>query len=378
MAKIIAVAENFAFGPIGKLLTVTKGLLEQGHEVTFIGYGTSYQLGSKEPFTKIIEINTDTPEFSTLMEEEFKKHDFVLSCMDRSSVLLAQKLQIPVIWLDILFWWWDSIPEYLLNTDCFIKQNTLKDEKNFLKYGSQIKNLHNVGPIIDLSVLNKSQKKKQVVVAYGGMEGEGWYKIGVDSNYPYTITDLLVNKIDFSNFEKVIFTGNERIINELGAKYGNEKFEFKALPHEEFTIEMASSEVVLMVPGLETPLEAFTFHVPTIFLPPSNSSQYVQLDEFAKNNATHMSIHFADYLPRPDFSGKNLKEMMQIFLGQLKVFENDSQILGDVAIRINGYLKNLELQRYQVLAQDKFIDSLGENGTKACLDIIASFIKNKK
>ena len=71
MAKIIAVAENFAFGPIGKLLTVTKGLLEQGHEVTFIGYGTSYQLGSKEPFTKIIEINTDTPEFSILMEAEF-------------------------------------------------------------------------------------------------------------------------------------------------------------------------------------------------------------------------------------------------------------------------------------------------------------------
>jgi hypothetical protein len=57
MAKIIAVAENYAYGPVGKLLTVTKELLKQGHHITFIGEGTAYQLGSKEPFSKVVRMN---------------------------------------------------------------------------------------------------------------------------------------------------------------------------------------------------------------------------------------------------------------------------------------------------------------------------------
>jgi hypothetical protein len=135
-----------------------------------------------------------------------------------------------------------------------------------------------------------------------------------------------------------------------------------------------------MVPGLETPLEAFCYHVPTIFLPPSNSSQYVQVDEFAVNNAATMSLHFADYFPRPDFTNKNLREMMQIFLDQLHVFEKDTSVHDDVVRRINLYLSDKQMLEKQVLAQDKFIESLGENGTNKCLNIINDYInqKNKK
>ncbi len=54
MAKIIAVAQNYAFGPIGKLLTITPYLKKAGHEIHFIGEGTAYQLGSKENFDSIL------------------------------------------------------------------------------------------------------------------------------------------------------------------------------------------------------------------------------------------------------------------------------------------------------------------------------------
>ena len=58
MAKIIAVAENFAFGPISKLITVTNKLKEEGHEIIFIGDGTAYQLGSKQDYDHIYKYNT--------------------------------------------------------------------------------------------------------------------------------------------------------------------------------------------------------------------------------------------------------------------------------------------------------------------------------
>ncbi len=57
MAKIVAVAENFAFGPASKLVTVCEKLIEQGHEITFIGEGTAYQLGSKVKFNHIFKCN---------------------------------------------------------------------------------------------------------------------------------------------------------------------------------------------------------------------------------------------------------------------------------------------------------------------------------
>jgi UDP:flavonoid glycosyltransferase YjiC (YdhE family) len=137
MAKIIAVAENYAYGPVGKLLTVTKELLKQGHHITFIGEGTAYQLGSKEPFSKVVRINTNSDEFSKTMVEAFKNSDVVLSAMDRSSVMLAEKLKVSTIWLDTLFWWYDEIPGYMLNVDCYIKQNTLNDKKNCNKYAAK-------------------------------------------------------------------------------------------------------------------------------------------------------------------------------------------------------------------------------------------------
>jgi len=61
MANIILTAENFAFGPIGKLLDVAKLLKDRNHKLTFAGYGTSYQLAKNFPFDTLLEIDTDNP-----------------------------------------------------------------------------------------------------------------------------------------------------------------------------------------------------------------------------------------------------------------------------------------------------------------------------
>jgi hypothetical protein len=154
----------------------------------------------------------------------------------------------------------------------------------------------------------------------------------------------------------------------LDAKYGNEKFIFKALPHNTFIQELANSQISLMVPGLETPLEAFSYRIPTIFLPPSNSSQYVQLDYFINRGAATMSVHFTDYYPRLNFEGKNLGEMLQIFLEQLHIFEKDGIVQSDVAKKVNNFIHSKELYDTQIVAQEKFIDMLGGNGTEKMLE----------
>jgi hypothetical protein len=62
------------------------------------------------------------------------------------------------------------------------------------------------------------------------------------------------------------------------------------------------------------------------------------------------------------------------------IFEKDTSVHDDVVRRINLYLSDKQMLEKQVLAQDKFIESLGENGTNKCLNIINDYInqKNKK
>lgn len=374
MKKIILCAENFAFGPIGKLLTVADQLKKNNYELTFIGYGTTFQLVKQTNIDNVIELDTNGKDFEDLAKKHFEESDLIISCMDRASILLAKKLGKATIWLDTLFWWWDEIPESLFDVDMYIKQNSLNDEVNLNRYGNKIKNLKSVGPIVDLSPIANKNLKNQVLVCYGGMEADGWYKVGKDTNYPYVITELLVKKVDFSKYNQVIFTGNERIIDDLSSKYNNEKFIFKTYPHHKFIQELVNSKIVLMTPGLETPLEAFAYDVPTIFLPPSNSSQYVQLDDFRKFGAALMSVHFKDFYEELDFKGKNLYEMMIIFLNQLKQFESDQIVLDKVVCIINSYMKDKSLANKQLEGQRDYIKRLGNNGLNETLDLIENFI----
>ena len=377
MAKIIVVAQNYAFGPIGKLLTITPYLTRNGHKLTFIGDGTAYQLGCKENFNKIIRVNTDSPEFEKKMINTFNKADFLLSSMDMASVRLAQRVGLPVIWLDTLFWWRNEIPEYIQKVDCYIKQNTLDDRKNMKLYGTNIKNLYGVNPLVELVVIKTKKLKNQAMVAFGGMEAQKWYRVGKETNYPYIILKLL-EKVDFSEFDRVLITGNERIIKKMRLLKTNKKFVFETFSHFHFVQELANSKLVLMAPGLETPLEAFTYGVPVIFLPPSNSSNYMQLDNFIKKNVAIMNIHFSDYYDHIEMENKGFSERLALYLDQLHIFEKDIRVQKDVIKKLNIFIKNKKQQKQQISCQRHYIKGLKSNGLTDCIKIINHFLKTHK
>lgn len=378
MANIIATAENYAFGPVSKLITVCERLLSKGHNITFIGEGTAYQLASKVKFNKIYKYDTDSKDFMQWGESILKEADVLLSSVDRSSVILAKKIKLPVIWLDMLFWWWDKLPEYLFDIDLYIQQNSIKNDLNMKKYKNKIDNMKIVGPIIDVSYKNLSIKK-QLLVAFGGTEAESWYKIGKDSNYPYTISRMIIENVDTRKYKKVIFAGNEKIMADLDKKYGNKKFQFKMLSHDDWLREMASSQDLLVHPGLETVLETISYKRPAFFLPPDNSSAYVELDEFIhKGIATkENSIHFADYFPHKNFLGRDLRVIMEEFMKEMREFEVSKEILNDCAKRINFYINMSQKRKNaQILKQRKYMKDFGENGLEQTIKIIEGFLSN--
>jgi len=378
MAKIIATAENYAFGPASKLATVCEQLLKKGHYIIFIGEGTAYQLASKVGFQEVHKFDTDSPEFMEWGKDLFKDADALLSSVDRSSVLLAKKVGLPVVWLDMLFWWWDVVPEYLYDIDLYIQQNSVKNERNMKLFGDKINNMEIVGPIVNTSYKNNVEKKKQLLVAFGGTEAAGWYKVGKDSFYPYTFTKLIVESVDTTKYDAVFFAGSEKIMSELEKKYGNDKFKFGILSHDEWLKQIEASEDILINPGLEAPLEAIAYEKPVFFLPPYNSSAYVELEEFRDHGVADKfnSIHFMDYFPKQNYLGRDLKIIMKEFLEELQKFENSADILSDCAKRINEYLNAPKSKKEkQIKKQQKFMKSIGDNALIETTEIIDKYLK---
>lgn len=376
MANLVLTAENFAFGPIGKLLDIAPLLLEQKHNLVFAGFGTSLQLAKNFPFRKVHEIDTDNPESSKELGIILSQADMLVSSMDIPSITLAKKLGKLTTWLDCLFWFWDSIPEPVLDADLFIRERLMDDTKNEKKYGSRIKNLYTVGPII--GKMDKAKRKKQVLVSYGGGEAPYWYKAGSDTNYPFMMTELLLKNVEWYQFDRVIVATSERIVKELSEQFVNIPFEFMCLPHDQFLKELSQSEVVLITPGLVTAELSFESGTPTIFLPPSNNSQYLQLDQFVERNLAPASIHLSDFMPRLELQGIPLKESTQMVLKQLHELSQSS----DIQLKIGSRIKELIEKRkgWSKIFIDngrKFIDSLGGNGAQATADEINKLLASR-
>src|SRR3989339_360903 len=122
MAKLVLTAENYAFGPIGKLLYVADLLKNKGHKLIFAGFGTSLQLAKKFPFDEIHEIDTDNPKSNSALQAVISQSDALISSMDLSSVIVANRQRKIVVWLDCLVWFWDDITEAVFGVDLYIKE----------------------------------------------------------------------------------------------------------------------------------------------------------------------------------------------------------------------------------------------------------------
>ena len=150
------------------------------------------------------------------------------------------------------------------------------------------------------------------------------------------------------------------------------------LPHDLWLKEIAESRDILINPGLEGALDVISHERPMFFLPPYNSSAYVELDEFRERKIAvrSNSIHFADYFPYKNLAGRNLRKIMEEFLEELRRFENSPEILEDCAKRINKYLGlPQELKDKQIVRQKQFLARLGNNGLDKTIQLINNLLE---
>ena len=360
MANIIAVAENYAFGPIGKLLTITDKLRIFGHNITFLLFGTPYQLAKRDINNKVLCVDFSKNTLPDNIISLLIKADLLISVMDLPSINWAKKYNLPIAFVDSLFWFWTTIDERLFDIDMYFFQKSFLLNKRKMNELNTIKNLIEVPPIVDIEYLS-NEKSNLLLINLGGMDAKGYIEIGNNSFYPFIIVNIILKLEILKNFKQVIFTGNERIINNLKNKYEHaisDNIKFLELNHKEFIKILSQSQLLITSPGLETTLEGFVYNVPIIFLPPQNNSQYLQLDEFRKLGIASKSIHLKDFFP--DISDKlnESKEAVELVIKQVNDIEEPN--IQIILIRyLNIWLSNNIWHKQQVILQRNFIRMLG-------------------
>ena len=151
-------------------------------------------------------------------------------------------------------------------------------------------------------------------------------KIGINTNYPFVIMELLDKVLSENNvFDEIVCCGNKKVLKDISDKLPNSKIKFKFYEHDSFLKQIAEAKMIISSPGLTTAFESFDLKTPMFFLPPQNYSQYWNLDTFSKNKISADALNWDDLYPDSNII-KNEEQLIGIkkVLNCVNSFESDS------------------------------------------------------
>lgn len=240
MVKIICTATSFGYGPVSKLLTICKELAKKGYQLEIIGAGVALELASHtNVFDKIWKIDFSNPDIKkSCLDEVLKKADLFLNVLEPKAVSLAKNYDIPITYVDSLFWMWDKMDISLKDVDKYIAQKFPGVQDNIKKFkwdteGSS-NNFYVCNPIVNTKHMNMSAKKDNLLlVNFSGIETP-FNDINQDC-YSNKVMDNLIEHLNNSSYERILVTGNNKIMNEFNMMYKKVfRGEFKHLAHDDF------------------------------------------------------------------------------------------------------------------------------------------------
>ncbi len=353
MKKIILCdAVPFCFGPISKMISIAEKIDKKEYDLILLASGTSLELGKKSNLFKIVNCNTESNVDLIKNKKWFEKADVFVNVMNPKSVEYALSLNKKVIYIDSLFWMWDKVPDFADKVEAYFAQNFVGVKDRIISESRDKINL--VGPIIG-NAFRGVKKKNHIVVNFGGIESS-MIKIGKNSNYPFVIGKL-IEKVFSNSKEKVYFCGNDKIIRKAIPKRKN--FIIGSMEHREFLKVLSEAKLLITIPGLTTTFEAFNYNVPTIFLPPENYSQFLNLKSFEMHSAGKKIFNWSDIYKTKINLFEDEQKAVDKILFLIRRFEKDKINKLNFKNKLIKVLKNVN--SISVKNQDKFIKSLGEN-----------------
>lgn len=364
--RLLCDAVSFGFGPAGKLAAILGRLQKEDLETVLLASGTTLELAA-DAADRVIEANTEADEALEAHRDLFESSDLFLVVMNPISSRAAQRYRVPQVFVDSLFWMWDSIDPATARAERYCIQNFVGVEERLAEEAVDHPVL--VGPIVDARAYGEREETNQLIVNFGGMES-GLIRHGINLTYPFVVGEGVARALADHSFDRVLLTGRRPVLEELAERHPIPRSSFGSLAPPNFMEEVRRSKMVMTSPGLTATYECFAAGVPVVFLPPQNYSQVFNLASLRQVGAAPRSLAWSDLFPEREVAPRiPEKAGVEAVLGLIAEFSASAGARRTFTSWFGEQTVLDAATRRQIAARQRaFFERLGGDGARAVAD----------
>lgn len=358
--KLLLNAESFGFGPTSAIAEFFPFLREKFEYIAFIGDKHSLDLQKRLAYDAIYDLGD--LKIQAALPTIMAAHQLFFTALDFSMAKLAVKLGLATAIYDPLTWFFPTISEVMSSDEVlYIAQDFFGVKERLQHEADKFKRSVIVPPIVPKHV--PERKGSLILVNLGGIGNPLW---SFEENVAYAKIMITMFRSIIPNNETLFFVTSEKIAQNLNDPQVNtyeRKFITHLMPHVKFMIATS---------GLSNIYDSAVYNIPTLFLPPANDSQALQLSLLKEHGMCDIAIEWSEIIPQLDFdykisqeqSLKNISIAVGL-LGQSEEYRNTFTQLCKEAFEKLTTLKSS--------ATAKLIDTFGNNGAQAVANIVENY-----
>lgn len=376
MKTVCVTAEAFGYGPIITCVNVIKKVSEKTN-ISFVFLGSGVALEQAEMSGLFI----DYVECETYLEEELKKQEvfrnaeWIISFENIVGAVLGVRENKHVLYVDNLFWMWDSIPKELNEVDAYFATETMNLDKNIKRIGAQIKRLFRVGPLRQFYQAEVQKVDNRILINLGGAESFLEDYDTIQSVYSVILKNF-INALKYSFAGEIVVCGGNRIITELRKMSLDRTVIFKSLANNEYLKILMTSKYLIMSPGVGNFYELMNTDQKAYMLPPINYSQFLQLRAYLKDDVGISALNwdsFDWYIEVADYLEE--KEGVELVQRNSEQFLQDEEAQKIICYKMVDYINEDGAGNYS--KRRAFIEKCNRNGIQEVSNIIERRINDE-
>lgn len=362
--KIIALAQDFGFGPISMLNRAILSLSKNIEVHYFI----------EEHLVPVLDIRENM--FTTIIEKQnfyedidFKLYDAaIIACDYELANFLYPKIKKIVIY-DMLFWFWPTI-NVVVNQDILvIAQNFIGVQERAKKYDS----VKVVGPLLPANLYRpfKNRKRKGILINLGGFKSPFHHnqeaKIYIGMLQPY------LSFIDKQGYDFSI-VGGELILSSLKETYPKLEKNIEKLSHSDMMERIYTSKMFFTVSGLGSIYESFFTGTPVYFLPPTNYTQALQLKNIVDNVDNSISLLHSSFLNDSIFMQDREDNYIKLLFDY---YQSNQTVINEQLFKDIQNIFEVDEKIYNITkSSDQFVQKMEGPGENASVQYVMEYLTN--
>lgn len=361
MTKTAILFSNpFGYGPTGALSAFSDEFSKRWKGKIVFAAGEL----SQEPFSnaniEVVNINERGSDAINCLLENFN-NPYVVSFQNRFAVSVANKRKIPNVFIDMLTWFWEKIPEEYLISDCYYCINfpNIQDKIKSIDFDKRVI----VPAIIGNIPKNIEEKTIDLLIYIGGTQSP------LNDKLPESYLMLLADALNtLENHSNCIVCGGQKALDYLSIFIKRSNIKLLSLKREQFIETLSNSSRFVTTAGMGTTLEAFSIGIPTSFLLPINLSQRALVLLLKDQSVNPIYMLWEDYF-NYGYNYDSMSEKEGIVVYQSLA----NQVLNDKKLKERVLRDTIALFNKKICStnQKNFINSIGTNGAQVIVDDLA-------